>query len=49
MNKQLFIVHGYQATPQDHWFPWLAEEMRKEGYQTTSIPLPHSDQPQYEE
>lgn len=49
MNKQLFIVHGYQATPQDHWFPWLAEEMRKEGYQKTSIPLPHSDQPKYDE
>ncbi|CAM3065026.1 RBBP9/YdeN family alpha/beta hydrolase [Staphylococcus argensis] len=49
MNKQLFIVHGYQATPKDHWFQWLAKEMHKEGYQTTSIPLPHSDQPNYEE
>ena len=32
--KQLFIIHGYQASTNSHWFQWLADKMAKYGYKT---------------
>ena len=29
MEKQVYIVHGYGATPDNHWFKWLEEELKK--------------------
>ena len=29
MEKQVYIVHGYGATPDNHWFKWLEEELIK--------------------
>lgn len=28
MKKQIYIVHGYDASPQSHWFSWFKEKMR---------------------
>ena len=30
---KVVIIHGTQATPEDHWFPWLAGALRREGVQ----------------
>ncbi|MCU5745511.1 alpha/beta hydrolase [Staphylococcus sp. SQ8-PEA] len=43
--KRLFIIHGYQASPEDHWFKWLASKMKKYNYQSVIVPLPNSSHP----
>lgn len=26
--KKVYIIHGYGASPLDHWFPWFVEKVR---------------------
>lgn len=44
----LYIVHGYAASPNDHWFPWLKNEIEKRGTTVSIINLPAPDAPQPE-
>jgi predicted alpha/beta hydrolase family esterase len=39
------IIHGYGATPADHWFGWLAAELDRRGTVTSIPALPSPDQP----
>lgn len=42
------IVHGYGASPSDHWFPWLKRELEKTGATVSIIDLPSPDDPEPE-
>ena len=46
--KKIFIVHGYKASPQDHWFPWLKQQIEAVGHSCEIFHLEHSEQPQYD-
>lgn len=35
--RRVVVLHGYRATPADHWFGWLREELRGDGI-TVDIP-----------
>lgn len=39
------IIHGYGATPADHWFGWLAARLEADGISTTIPALPNSTDP----
>lgn len=39
-QQQAFIFHGYGATPEDHWFGWLADELDAVGITTVVPALP---------
>ncbi|MFC0599852.1 RBBP9/YdeN family alpha/beta hydrolase [Streptomyces palmae] len=39
------IIHGYGATPEDHWFGWLAERLEADGVPTVIPALPDPDHP----
>jgi len=39
------IIHGYSASPSDHWFPWLMRELEADGHSVTVHPMPDSDAP----
>ncbi|SKC82591.1 RBBP9/YdeN family alpha/beta hydrolase [Krasilnikoviella flava] len=39
-RQRAFVFHGYGATPEDHWFGWLAERLGAEGIPTTVPALP---------
>lgn len=43
-TPRAFIIHGYGATPADHWFGWLAAELQHLGYRTAvpAMPDPHA-------
>ncbi|WP_432837883.1 RBBP9/YdeN family alpha/beta hydrolase [Dactylosporangium sp. CA-092794] len=43
--RRVFIVPGYRATPSDHWFPWLNEELAASGIDVTTVALPAADSP----
>ncbi|RII09174.1 putative hydrolase YdeN [Streptomyces sp. YIM 130001] len=42
------IFHGYGATPDDHWFGWLAGRLAADGIETTVPPLPDPQSPDTE-
>ncbi|MBG6245756.1 hydrolase [Candidatus Symbiopectobacterium sp. 'North America'] len=45
-NRHIYIVHGYGASPSEHWFAWLKSEMEKTGATVSIIDLPTPDDPQ---
>ncbi|MEK9174582.1 MAG: alpha/beta hydrolase [Patescibacteria group bacterium] len=45
MIKRVFIVHGYDATPADNWFPWLKKELEVKGFEVEVPAMPEADQP----
>lgn len=44
-DARVYIIHGYLASPQDHWFPWLEERLTREGAAVTILPMPNSSEP----
>lgn len=42
----VYIIHGYGATPQDHWFPLLKQRFEGDSVNVVSIALPDSKNPQ---
>lgn len=34
------IIHGFNATPQDHFYTWLADQLRNKGYEVQIPELP---------
>lgn len=44
----VYIVHGYGAAPDSHWFPWLKERLEETGATVTVVELPSSGAPQRE-
>ena len=45
MTKRVFIVHGYDAAPNDNWFPWLKKELEAKGFQVQVPQKPDADNP----
>ncbi|GAB2919334.1 alpha/beta hydrolase [Micromonospora polyrhachis] len=43
--KRLLVVHGYGATPDDHWFPWLRDLLTARGVDVTVLSLPEPQAP----
>ncbi|WAZ19212.1 alpha/beta hydrolase [Streptomyces cinnabarinus] len=43
-QRRASIIHGYGATPEDHWFGWLAAQLRASGIPASvpALPNPHS-------
>lgn len=47
--KRVYIFHGWEATSESNWFPWLAAELRKNDFEVTAPNFPNSANPQLEE
>lgn len=43
--RRVYIVHGYGASPADHWFAWLARALEREGVAVTIVDLPTPSAP----
>ncbi|WFR84368.1 alpha/beta hydrolase [Arthrobacter sp. Y-9] len=39
-GRRALIFHGYGATPEDHWFGWLAQRLEDDGIPVTAPALP---------
>lgn len=44
-TKRVFIVHGWDGTPQEGWFPWLKRELEKKGFEVCVPQLPDTESP----
>ncbi|MDD1515816.1 RBBP9/YdeN family alpha/beta hydrolase [Priestia megaterium] len=49
MGKQVYIIHGYGASPSNHWFPWLKEKLLADDHQVSVLHMPNSSDPKKEE
>jgi len=39
--KQAYLVHGWDGSPANCWFPWLSKELEKLGYKVKALKMPH--------
>lgn len=39
-SKHVYIVHGYGATPANHWFGWLQEQLAADGITADILEMP---------
>ncbi|MFC4931220.1 RBBP9/YdeN family alpha/beta hydrolase [Massilia sp. GCM10023247] len=44
-RQKVYIVHGYTASPGDHWFAWLAGRLARDGVAVEVLPMPDSSAP----
>ena len=45
MKKRVFIIHGWDGSPQNCWFPWLKNELKKKGFTVQVLSMPHPENP----
>lgn len=43
--RQIFVLHGYSASIDDHWFLDLKHQIENENTTVTLIPFPDSENP----
>ena len=48
-SPRVYIIHGYNASPSDHWFPWLHKELSRIGVEAVVLNMPDSSNPEPEE
>jgi len=46
--KRVIIVHGWDGTPEEGWFPWLKKELEARGFQAIVPKLPDAETPSIE-
>ena len=44
-QKRVFIVHGWDGSPQNCWFPWLKRELEKRGFVVQVLSMPNPENP----
>jgi len=47
-SAHVFIIHGFMASPTDHWFQWLRSELESKGVSARVLNLPDSHSPDAE-
>lgn len=45
MTSRVIIVHGWDGTPRDGWFPWLKKELQARGFSVAVPQLPDPGKP----
>jgi len=45
MQKRVFVIHGWDGSPQNCWFPWLKNELKKKGFVVQVLSMPHPENP----
>ncbi|MBU0666612.1 MAG: alpha/beta hydrolase [Nanoarchaeota archaeon] len=45
MTKRVFMVHGWEGYPENHWFPWLKKELETKGFEVFVPAMPDTDHP----
>jgi predicted alpha/beta hydrolase family esterase len=45
MKKRVFIIHGWDGSPEENWFPWLKRELEARNFEVIVPQLPKSEEP----
>lgn len=43
--KKVIIVHGWEGSPDEGWFPWLKDELKKKKIEVKTLDMPDPDYP----
>lgn len=43
--KRIFIIHGWDSTPQEGWFPWLKKQLEQKGFEAVVLAMPQTNEP----
>ncbi len=46
---KIVLVHGYKGSSRTNFFPWLTDELRKQGHEVVCLDLPNPENPDPEE
>ena len=46
--KRVFIVHGWGDKPDDHWIPYLKNQLEGSGFEVEALAMPNPDEPKIE-
>ncbi len=49
MQRRVFLIHGWEGRPDNHWFPWLSWELKARGFAVHALTMPHSEAPKVSE
>jgi len=49
MAKRVFIIHGWEGNPRNHWFPWLKKELEKRHFKVRALRMPNPQWPRINE
>lgn len=41
LRARVFLIHGFNATPNDAWLPWLKQELKQRGIDVHVPQMPH--------
>jgi len=44
-QKRIFIIHGWEGTPQSNWFPWLKKKLEMKGFSVEVPAMPDTMHP----
>ncbi|MDR1629715.1 MAG: alpha/beta hydrolase [Oscillospiraceae bacterium] len=44
-QKKVYIIHGYNAGPEKHWFPWLQKRLAEQSVAADILKMPSPAQP----
>ncbi len=44
-NRRVFLIHGWEGSPDVAWFPWLKKELESEGFEVHAPQMPNPDAP----
>ena len=45
---KIYIIHGHDASPNDHWYPWLSRKLQQAGHYSRRIVMANARQPDFE-
>lgn len=45
MPKRVFIVHGWDGSPEEGWFPWLKKELSARSFTAKVLAMPNPGEP----
>lgn len=49
LMKRVFLIHGWEGRPDNHWFPWLSLELKANGFEVSAPQMPHPGMPKVQE
>jgi predicted alpha/beta hydrolase family esterase len=43
--KKVYIIHGWEGSPTNNWFPWLKGELESKGFEVIVPSMPEPESP----
>jgi len=47
--KKVYLVHGGEGNPNNHWFPWLKKSLEENGFEVYALEMPNPNNPNLNE